>query len=70
MSFGVAAYPALAVQSVDELLELADGALYTAKRLGRNVALLDCGGGRLRTGSGELVEIGENSPFRAPVFFA
>ena len=70
MSFGVAAFPALAVRSVEELLEIADSALYTAKRLGRNVALLDCGGGRMRTGGGETVEIGEGSPFRAPVFFA
>jgi predicted signal transduction protein with EAL and GGDEF domain len=70
MSFGVAVFPALAVRGEKELVELADAALYTAKRLGRNVALLDCGGGRMRTGSGETVEIGEGSPFRPPVFFA
>lgn len=70
MSFGVAAFPALAVRSASELVELADATLYTAKRLGRNVALLDCGGGRMRTGGGETIEIGETSPFRAPIFFA
>jgi diguanylate cyclase (GGDEF)-like protein len=69
-SFGVAAYPALAVRAAEELLELADGALYTAKRLGRNVALLELGGGLLRTGSGEAIELRDDSPFRAPVFFA
>ncbi len=71
MSFGVAAFPELAARSGDELLALADGALYAAKRLGRNLALLDLGRGRLRTGSGRLIEIDDSiSPPETPVFFA
>jgi len=70
MSFGVAAFPALHVRRPEELIELADAALYTAKRLGRNLCLLDIGGGRLRTASGELVEVAEPAEPRAPVIFA
>ncbi len=71
MSFGVAAVPELSARSGDELLALADAALYAAKRLGRNLALLDLGRGRLRTGSGRMVEIDESmAPPEAPVFFA
>jgi diguanylate cyclase (GGDEF)-like protein len=70
MSFGVAAFPELPVRSGEELLELADGALYTAKRLGRNLCVLDLGGGRMRTGAGDLVEVTEAPPPRTPVFFA
>ena len=52
-------------------LAVADGALYAAKRLGRNLALLDLGRGRLRTGSGRLIESDESlAPPEAPVFFA
>jgi len=70
MSFGVAAYPELAVRSAEELLEFADGALYTAKHLGRNLAVLDLGGGRMRTGAGQTLEITEAPPTEPPVFFA
>ncbi|MCB1008428.1 MAG: GGDEF domain-containing protein, partial [Acidobacteria bacterium] len=70
MSFGVAAFPALHVRRPEELIELADAALYTAKRLGRNLCLLDIGGGRLQTASGEIVEVAEPAEPRAPVIFA
>jgi diguanylate cyclase (GGDEF)-like protein len=71
MSFGVACFPELAVRGGDELLAVADGALYAAKRLGRNLALLELGRGRLRTGSGRLIESDESlAPPEAPVFFA
>ena len=83
MSVGVAAAPELAVKSADDLLHLADQALYTAKHLGRNLCLLDTGQGRLRTAAGDLVELAESSGTsneadgaggkpspEAPVFFA
>ena len=74
MSVGVAASPELAVQSAEDLLHLADQALYTAKHLGRNVCLLDTGQGRLRTARGEIVELADAArdveASAAPVFFA
>lgn len=70
MSFGVAAFPELHVRGPEELLELADAALYTAKHLGRNLCLLDIGGGRVRTAAGDVLEVAEPPEPRAPVFFA
>ena len=71
MSVGIAAAPELAVKSADDLLHLADQALYTAKHLGRNLCLLDTGQGRLRTAAGDVVELAESPAVPdAPVFFA
>jgi len=71
ISVGVVAFPELPVRAPEELLALADAALYAAKRLGRNLALLDLGRGRLRTGAGRVVELDESlTPPEAPVFFA
>jgi diguanylate cyclase (GGDEF)-like protein len=46
ISAGVAAFPELAVKSPADLLELADDALYEAKRQGRDRCLLNVGGNR------------------------
>jgi diguanylate cyclase (GGDEF)-like protein len=54
-SVGVAAFPELHIKTATELLLLADGALYEAKRQGRNQCLLGLGRGRYRRGDGELV---------------
>ena len=80
MSVGVAAAPELAVANADDLLHLADQALYAAKHLGRNLCLLDTGQGRLRTAAGDLVEVASGAetadeaaakaPPETPVFFA
>ncbi|MEO7794722.1 MAG: GGDEF domain-containing protein [Thermoanaerobaculia bacterium] len=74
MSVGVAAAPELAVKSADDLLHLADQALYTAKHLGRNLCLLDTGQGRLRTAAGDVVELADSAETpgaaKPPVFFA
>ena len=57
--------------AIDDLLHLADQALYTAKHLGRNLCLLDTGQGRLRTAAGDVVELAESPAVPdAPVFFA
>ena len=63
VSCGVAAYPELHVKTATELVLLADGALYEAKRQGRNRCLLDQGGGTYRTPEGAVVE-SEEPPTR------
>lgn len=75
VSAGVAAFPDLHVRRPEELLELADEALYAAKHSGRNRCLLALGQSNFETVDGELWRA-ENGPAaaggdgRAPTFFA
>jgi diguanylate cyclase len=70
ISAGVAAYPEVPCRTAEELLQLADEALYEAKRLGRNCCLLHSGRGRYVDGKGRDVDTGEESAPRAPQIFA
>jgi diguanylate cyclase len=71
ISAGVACFPEVHCRTPEELLQLADGALYEAKRLGRNCCLLHLGRGRYLDGKGREVETEEAgaSP-KAPQIFA
>ena len=71
ISAGVACFPEIHCRTPEELLQLADGALYEAKRLGRNCCLLHLGRGRYLDGKGREVETEEagGTP-RAPQIFA
>lgn len=66
ISAGVAAFPELYANSGDEVLDLADEALYEAKRQGRNLALLNLGLKCYRSGEGDLIE-GEGSEERPEI---
>jgi len=71
ISAGVACSPELHVKTATELLLLADGALYEAKRRGRNRCLLDLGAGRYRTPGGTILEAENRRPDpEAPRIFA
>lgn len=71
VSAGVASFPELHVKTPTELLLLADGALYEAKRRGRNRCLLDLGTGRYRDPRGEVFEAeARRPPPEAPRIFA
>jgi diguanylate cyclase (GGDEF)-like protein len=61
LSAGVASFPRLLVRTAAELLLFADGALYEAKRRGRNRCLLDLGQGRYLDPQGQ-VETAEDAP--------
>lgn len=71
LSAGVAAFPSLHVKTAGELLLLADGALYEAKRRGRNRVLLDLGRGRYKDPDGRVWEPeGAAEPIEAPRLFS
>jgi diguanylate cyclase (GGDEF)-like protein len=73
LSAGVASFPELQIRNGAELVELADAALYEAKRLGRNGCLLHRGRGRFEDPRGRVVETegsGDDPPPQAPRLFA
>ncbi len=70
LSCGVAAFPELHIKTASELLLLADGALYEAKRQGRNLALHCLGHGHYRDPGGREIQTEEKRPLEAPKIFA
>lgn len=71
LSAGVAAFPDLHVDTAQELLQLADDALYEAKNQGRNRVLLDLGRGRFRDPRGQILEAERTSePPEVPRIFS
>jgi diguanylate cyclase (GGDEF)-like protein len=69
LSCGVAAFPELHIKTASELLLLADGALYEAKRQGRNLALHGLGHGHYRDPAGREIETAEKRRVEAPQIF-
>jgi len=70
VSAGIAAFPEVPSRTAEELLQVADAALYEAKRLGRNCCLLHTGRGRYRDGKGRLVETDQAALPQTPQIFA
>ncbi len=77
MSLGIASFPEITVHAGSELVELADEALYEAKRHGRNRSLTYLGGQSFRAADGHTVgAAGEGTPkstssqTKAPRLFA
>jgi diguanylate cyclase (GGDEF)-like protein len=66
LSAGVAAFPELHIKTAGELLLFADGALYEAKRRGRNRCLLDLGQGRYQAPNGEILTAEDLPPVQEP----
>lgn len=71
ISLGIAIFPDLHAKTPEDLVELADEALYEAKDHGRNRCLLHLGRGRFRTVDGDTVTgAGDSAPAEPPQLFA